>query len=59
LKWSFSLPAVVQLDTSLLIILVSVKEGPVSDLGMLVEPGVSEAGAIWYCRSQFSSSNDW
>lgn len=59
LNTSFCLPEVVQLRTSLLAMLVSVKEGPVSEDGVLVEPGISDAGGAWYCLSHFSSRHDW
>lgn len=58
LKTLLCLPDVVQLNISLLVMLASVKEGPVSDGDVLVEPGASDPGGIWYCLSHFSSLHD-
>ncbi len=59
LKVLFRLPAAAQLNTSLLAMLRSVKDGPVSDGGEVADPGASEAGTISYLRCQFSSCHDW
>jgi hypothetical protein len=57
-KVLFWCPEVVQLNTLLLAMLLSIKDGPVSDGGGVLEPGAKEAGSISYFRSHFSSCQD-